>query len=47
MGEMGAMGLDTGGPDTHDDPHETVAARTACETPPFAKKNILETIKSF
>ena len=34
-----------GGPDTHDDPHETGAARTAAR-PLIVQKNHLETIKS-
>ena len=34
------------GPDTHDDPHETGAARTAARPLFVQKKTILETIKS-
>ena len=40
--EMDAMELTQGGPDTHDDPHETGAARTAARP-----LHIFETIKSF
>ena len=46
--EMDAMEVTQGGSDTHNDPHETGAARTAAR--PFIlqkKKNILESIKSF
>ena len=35
---MDAMEVTQGGPDTHDDPHETVAARTAAR-PLLVQKN--------
>ena len=42
---MGTMELTTGGPDTHDDPHETGAARKAAQCL-SVQKTILESIKS-
>ena len=47
MWEMDAMEGNQGGPDKHDDQHETEAARTAARTLLVQKKNILETIKDF
>ena len=45
MWAMGTMELTTGGPDTHDDPHETGAARKAAQGL-YVQKTILESIKS-
>ena len=46
MREMDAIEVTQGGPETHDDTHETGAARTAAR-PLLVQKTILETIKSF
>ena len=46
MCEIDALEVTQNGPDTHDDPHKTGAARIA-QDPSLWRKNILETIKSF
>ena len=42
---MGTMELTTGGPDTHDDPHETGAARKAAQVL-FVQNKHLKSIES-
>ena len=41
------MEVTQGGPDTHDDPHETGSARRAVRPLIVQKKTMLETIKIF
>ena len=46
MWAMGTMELTTGGPDTHDDPHETGAARKAAQAL-FVQKNHFRKYQKF